>query len=331
MADRVDAIVVGAGISGLTSALALRERGLRVRIVADRPPTASTSSLAAAVWFPTRAGPRDRVLDWGARTYAALADQARAGVPGIVMRESLMLFREPPGRPWWADAVGGVRPAEPAELPPGYRHGVRFTAPLAEMPRYLPWLLDRFGAGGGQVEYRRLRGIDELADQAPVLVNCSGLGARTLVGDLSVTPVRGQVVRVSNPGVRLSVRDEEHPEGRAYVHPRTHDCILGGTLEEGSWDRRVDRATADAILRRCRDLVPALAEAQVLEHVVGLRPARPAVRLEVDPKAGGGQRVIHNYGHGGSGITLSWGCAQDVAALATGEPLRPRADGTLTP
>jgi D-amino-acid oxidase len=329
VADRVDAVVVGAGISGLTSALALRDRGLRVRIMADRPPTASTSSLAAAVWFPTRAGPRDRVLDWGARTYAALADQARAGVPGIVMRESLMLFREPPDRPWWADAVGGVRPAEPAELPPGYRHGLRFTVPLAEMPRYLPWLLDRFGAGGGQVEYRRLRRIDELADQAPVVVNCSGLGARTLVGDLSVIAVRGQVVRVTNPGVRLSVRDEEHPEGRAYVHPRTHDCILGGTLEEGSWDRRVDAATADAILRRCRDLVPALADAQVLEHVVGLRPARPAVRLELT-RTTGGQRVIHNYGHGGSGITLSWGCAQDVAALATGESLRPRASGTLT-
>ena len=166
MGDRVDAVVVGAGISGLTSALALRERGWRVRIVSDRPPAASTSFLAAAVWFPTRAGPRDRVLDWGARTYTELAEQARAGVPGILMRESLMLYREPPDEPWWAPAVGGVRAAEPAELPPGYAHGLRFTVPLAEMPRYLPWLLERFESGGGQLEYRRLSSLAELASEA---------------------------------------------------------------------------------------------------------------------------------------------------------------------
>jgi D-amino-acid oxidase len=189
--------------------------------------------------------------------------------------------------------------------------------PLAEMPSYLPWLLHRFQATGGRVEHRRLGSLAELADQAPVLVNCSGLGARRLVGDLSVVPVRGQIVRVSNPGLSLSVRDEEHPGGRAYVHPRARDCILGGTLEEGSWDERPDPATARAILRRCRDLVPELVHARVLEHVVGLRPARPTVRLELDESSRGGQRVIHNYGHGGSGITLSWGCAEDVAALAT--------------
>jgi D-amino-acid oxidase len=313
--DQLDAVVVGAGISGLTSALALQRRGLRVRIVADRPPARSTSSLAAAVWFPTRAGPRDRVLDWGKRTYAALSEQAATRAPGIVMRESLMLFREPPGTPWWADAVGRVRPANPAELPPGYHHGLRFSVPLAEMPRYLPWLLEQFQASGGQLEHRRLGSLGELAGTAPVLVNCTGLGARTLVGDLSVIPVRGQIVRVTNPGVWLSVRDEEHPGGRAYVHPRAHDCILGGTLEEGSWDQGVNPVTAEAILRRCRDLVPALARARVLEHIVGLRPARPAVRLELTVSQQ--QRVIHNYGHGGAGITLSWGCAHDVAQLAT--------------
>jgi D-amino-acid oxidase len=320
MPEQVDAVVVGAGISGLASALELQRRGWRVAIVSERRATASTSYLAAAVWFPTRAGPRDKVLDWGARTYAVLAEQAAQGVPGIVMRESLMLYREPPDEPWWAPAVGGVRLAEPAELPPGYRYGLRFVVPLAEMPAYLPWLVARFEANGGRFEYRRLGSLAELVapatPAAPVVVNCAGLGARELVGDLSVLPVRGQIVRVVNPGLRMSVRDEDHPGGRAYVHPRDRDCILGGTLEEGSWDDSVDPATSRAILDRCRDLVPALADAEVLEHIVGLRPARPSVRLEVDPEAGAG-RVIHNYGHGGSGITLSWGCAEEVAELAT--------------
>lgn len=317
MPDQMDAVVVGAGISGLASALELQRRGWRVAIVTDRPAAASTSYLAAAVWFPTRAGPRDKVLDWGTRTYTVLAEQAAQGVPGIVMRESLALYREPPDEPWWAAAVGGVRLAEPVELPPGYQYGLRFVVPLAEMPAYLPWLVARFEANGGRLEYRQLGSLAEL--DAPVVVNCAGLGARELVGDLSVVPVRGQIVRVVNPGLRMSVRDEEHPGGRAYVHPRDRDCILGGTLDEGTWDDHADPATSDAILARCRDLVPALADVEVLEHIVGLRPARPSVRLEVDPgrDAAGPAKVIHNYGHGGSGITLSWGCAEEVATLAT--------------
>ena len=121
-------------------------------------------------------------------------------------------------------------------------------------------------------------------------------------------------MRVTNPGLTMSVRDEHHPGGRAYVHPRGQDCILGGTLDLGRWDTDVDEAEAEAILSRCRDIVPALADATVLEHIVGLRPARPTVRLEEDlaPHAA---RVVHNYGHGGAGVTLGWGCAADVVTL----------------
>jgi D-amino-acid oxidase len=305
-----NAVVVGAGISGLTTAWALARDGWRVRLVAREPSLASTSALAAAVWFPTRVGPRDLVLRWGATTYAAFADQARAGVPGVVMRESLAVYRAEPEPPWWADVVGGVRPAAPGELPAGYRHGLRFVVPLVEMPRYLPWLQARFEAAGGTVTPGTVASLAEVA--ADLVVNCTGLGARELVDDPAVVPVRGQIVRVANPGLSMSVRDEEHPAGRAYVHPRQTDCILGGTLDEGSWDTTPDPDTARSIIRRCTDLVPALARAEVLEHVVGLRPGRPRVRLERDP---GWPGLIHNYGHGGAGITLCWGCAEGVVAL----------------
>ncbi len=160
-----------------------------------------------------------------------------------------------------------------------------------------------------------------MGEDADVVVNCTGLGARELVGDSTLYPVRGQIVRVSNPGLTVSVRDELHPGGRAYVHPRADDCILGGTLDEGQWDTTVDLAVGAAIVERCRDLVPALRDAHVLDHVVGLRPGRPTVRLEEDEPLGSGARVVHNYGHGGAGITLSWGCAREVVALVE----RPRA------
>jgi D-amino-acid oxidase len=74
---------------------------------------------------------------------------------------------------------------------------------------------------------------------------------------------------------------------------------------------------ATGILRRCVALEQRLAEAAVLEHRVGLRPGRPEVRLKRE-NLGNGAPCIHNYGHGGSGVTLSWGCAEEVMELVRG-------------
>ena len=72
---------------------------------------------------------------------------------------------------------------------------------------------------------------------------------------------------------------------------------------------------AEAIVRRCAALRPQLAGARVLGHRVGLRPVRDAVRLEREPLSGG-RVLVHNYGHGGAGITVAWGCAEEAARLA---------------
>jgi D-amino-acid oxidase len=312
-------IVLGAGVVGLATAVRLLEAGCDVKVVATGTVEATTSYVAAGVWFPTHVGPSDKVAVWGARTLEVLAGQARDGVPGVVMRESLALYREPPGRPEWTAPVGSVREATAAELPPGYPYGLRFAVPQAEMPLYLPWLMRRVRALGGEIVTRRVTALAELSEAGvDALVNCPGLGARELVGDLSVYPVRGQIVRVTNPGITMSVRDEFHPAGRAYVHPRSGDCILGGTLDEDQWDTEPDPATAEAIIARCTEIVPALADAKIIEHLAGLRPGRPEVRLESNAPAGGGPRIVHNYGHGGAGITLSWGCAEQVTSVLRG-------------
>jgi D-amino-acid oxidase len=320
-------IVVGAGVVGLTTAVSLLEAGCDVQVVADATVEATTSYVAAGVWFPTHVGPPDKVAAWGRRTLEVLAGQARDSVPGVVMRESLALYREPPGRPDWTVSVGQVREAGPGELPPGYSHGLRFTVPQAEMPVYLPWLMQRVRGLGGEIVARHVTALAELPGAgADAIVSCPGLAARELAGDKSVYPVRGQVVRVANPGITMSVRDEFHPAGRAYVHPRAGDCILGGTFDEDQWDVEPDPATAAAIIARCTEIVPALAGAPVIGHLAGLRPGRPEVRLEEEGAAGGGgpggggPRVVHNYGHGGAGITLSWGCAEQVTRLLRGGP-----------
>ena len=142
-----------------------------------------------------------------------------------------------------------------------------------------------------------------------MVVDASGLGARLLAEDRSVTPVRGQVLYVEQVGLDRWWLDSA---GLTYVVPRAHEIVVGGTDEEGRWNLTPDPAVAARILARASALVPALAGARVLRHKVGLRPGRPAVRLEEERV--GSTRVVHCYGHGGAGVTLSWGCAADVAA-----------------
>ncbi|MGH3436564.1 MAG: FAD-dependent oxidoreductase, partial [Sciscionella sp.] len=81
-----------------------------------------------------------------------------------------------------------------------------------------------------------------------------------------------------------------------------------------SWDTTPDPALAARIVARCRTVEPRLAAAEVIETVVGLRPDRPAVRVEAESL--GAAWSVHNYGHGGSGVSLSWGCAREAAELA---------------
>ncbi|GAA5049717.1 NAD(P)/FAD-dependent oxidoreductase [Nocardia callitridis] len=310
-------VVVGSGISGLSTAAELLRDGHQVTIISAEAVSATTSFLAAAVWFPTAAGPEDLVREWGRATFAHLEGLAVASTPGVRMCESLALYREPPAIPEWAPTVRDFRPAEPACLPDGYTHGFRFVVPLVEMPIYLPYLHDQVAASGARWLYRYVNRLDDVADLRPdVIVNCAGLRAGALVDDPAMHPIRGQIVRVRNPGLSMSIRDEQHPLGRAYVHPRARDCVLGGSLDVDAWDRTPNPELTQSILERCRDLAPELADCEVLETLVGLRPGRATVRLEIDHDTVDGIPVVHNYGHGGSGVTIGHGCARAAAALA---------------
>ncbi|MEU9283794.1 FAD-dependent oxidoreductase [Streptomyces sp. NPDC048275] len=321
MGDMFDTVIVGAGVIGLTSALRLQEAGSRVAVVTAEPPGETTSSVAAAVWYPTRTPFAPRVLDWATRTFDELVRQAADGVPGVVMRPTRMLLRgETPDVPWWAAALPDLRVLRTEEVRAPFTSGWAFTVPSVEMSRYLPWLQRRFTEAGGTLIRRRIDSLEQAGVWAPVVVNASGLGARSLCADAEVQPVRGQLVLVANPGLLTSVRDEDNADGSTYVHPRSTDIVLGGTFEIGEWDTTPCPATAAAILRRCTELLPELAGAPVVGHRVGLRPHRSSgVRLEADAQPPGRvKRLVHNYGHGGAGVTLAWGCADAVTALAFG-------------
>jgi D-amino-acid oxidase len=310
----VRVVVAGAGVVGLTAALRLTEAGHAVRVVAALPPARTTSAVAAALWYPYRALPQDRVTRWSAVTYRVLQGLVREPAAGVRLRAGRELLREPAGDPWWRDAVPGLERVPPAELPAGYADGWRLLAPVVDMSVHLPWLRDRLAQHGVGVELRELADLDDADPRADVVVDCAGLGAGPLAGDDSLVPVRGQVVLVEQVGVDEWLLDQSDPAAPAYVVPRERTVVLGGTAEVGATGTDPDPAVAREVVERCTRLVPALAGARVVEHRTGLRPTRPAVRLEAGVLPSG-RRVVHDYGHGGAGVTLAWGCAQEVVEL----------------
>lgn len=300
-------IVVGAGVVGLSCAVRLQQAGHQVDVIARDLPLETTSAVAAALWYPYRALPFERVTAWSAATYGELERLAKDPDTGVRMVEGTELHRRPAADPWWRSAVPTL--TRVTDLPPPYIDGWTFPTPVVEMPVYLRWLTRAVTEAGGTLTRMALGGPPDGGD---VVVNASGLGARLLAEDSTVQPVRGQVLYVEQFGLQRWWLDGEGP---TYVVPRSRDVVVGGTDDEGEWSRTPDEATAVRILERAAVLVPELAGARVLRHKVGLRPARSTVRLEEDRAESGAHRVIHCYGHGGAGVTLSWGCAAEVADL----------------
>ncbi|MHB1928099.1 MAG: FAD-dependent oxidoreductase [Acidimicrobiales bacterium] len=306
-------VVVGSGVVGLAAAVRLAEAGHAVEVVAADPWEHTTSRVAGGLWLPYLVG-GPHVLRWAAATARELVREAAAGAPGVRVGE----YRELAGpdapplpRPDWAAHVGGVRPLDPAEVPSPWAHGQAARVPIVDMARYLPWLVSRLESAGGRVRLRRLAALEQ-AGPAPVVINCTGLGSAALAGDSTLQPIRGQVVVVENRGMdgaSFATDDGSY----AIAHDET--VVLGGTAEVGVTDLTPDPATTEAILGRAGRLLPPGPTPEVVAVRVGLRPWRPEVRLEeVRPPSGVG-RLVHCYGHGGAGVTLAWGCADEVAGL----------------
>ncbi|MFI6406778.1 FAD-dependent oxidoreductase [Streptomyces sp. NPDC050548] len=306
-----EVIVVGGGVIGLTTAVVLAESGARVRVWTRESVELTTSAVAGALWWPYRIEPEALVGEWALQSlgvYEELA--ARPEETGVRMVEGVQGGTRLDELGPWARRVPGLREARAEEFAGG---GLWARLPLIDMSTHLPWLRERFLRAGGTVEEASVTDLTEVP--APVVVNCTGLDSLDLVPDRSMRPVRGQLVVVENPGITTWFTSVDHTaDTSTYFFPQPGGLILGGTAEDGAWSMTPDPATAEAIIARCAAVRPEIADARVLEHRVGLRPTRPAVRLERQVLRGG-RVLVHNYGHGGAGITVAWGCAEEAAEL----------------
>ncbi|MDQ0948097.1 D-amino-acid oxidase [Streptomyces phaeochromogenes] len=312
-----DVIVVGSGVIGLTTAVVLAESGRRVRVWTREPAEGTTSAVAGALWWPYSVEPLELARAWALESLSVYEElAARSDETGVRMVEGVLGgARLDEQGPWAAARLPGLRASTPEEYA---GTGLWARLPLIDMPVQLRWLRERFLRAGGTVEGRAVPDLAEAEAAAPVIVNCAGLGARELVPDPAVRPVRGQLVIVENPGLRSWLVSTDSVAGTTtYLFPQPDRLVLGGTSDEDQWSLTPDPEVAARIVERCARFRPAVARARVLGHRVGLRPSRPTVRLEREVRDGGGV-LVHNYGHGGAGVTVAWGCARVAAGLAFG-------------
>jgi D-amino-acid oxidase len=279
----VRAVVAGAGVIGLTCAVALQRDGWEVEVVARDEPT--TSEAAGGLWLPYSTGNDERTLRWARETY----DWLEAGGHAMVDYVHRQRVPEPP----WISALPPDRIRQTGE------HEWIARVPLVQMPHHLTTLRGRV-----HTSHKGVRSTHPTALGADLVVDARGLGA----DDPDLVPTRGQVVYLEPvPGVPCICDEDE----LTYVLPRGDVIVCGGTHQPGDADLAPREHETRDILERCTRLVPELEGAAVVGVRVGLRPVRRGgVRLEREGD------VIHCYGHGGAGLTLSWGCAREVAAIA---------------
>jgi D-amino-acid oxidase len=320
--------IVGAGVSGLTCAVLFAERRYRTAIFARETGQQTTSGAAAALWFPYDAEPAEKVIPWALQTYKVLVDLTKNSRSGVSMIELRQFSKTGEIQiPNWAIPLGarrlpsvatGLRPVSDRAQRGGYNaflSGFALKVPLMDTTIYLDHLAKRFLGAGGEIRGNlRLEKLEEVDLVFDLVINCAGIGARELVQDVELEPHRGQVAIVPKiDNLSCAIVCDDPP--LMYAIPRTTDCVFGGT-NELSDNLAVDPAATSTIVAEC-SWVLNIDDPRVLAERVGLRPFRKSgIRLECD-RLRDGRVVIHNYGHGGSGFTLSWGCAKKVFQLAT--------------
>ena len=308
--------IIGAGVSGLTCGVVFAEHGYRTVIFAKEIGRQTTSSAAAAVWFPYHVEPAERVIPLALETYQVLFELARFRESGVSIIETRQFSRTGEIEiPKWASPLGAsVMPTEGEKSLESFNSGFAMRVPLTDTTIYLDYLTARFHNAGGEIHADvRFENLEDIDKRIDLVINCAGVGARELVQDTDLEPHRGQVAIVPKiESLSAAIVCDDAP--LMYAIPRANDCVFGGT-NDLSDDLAADPATTQRIVAECSRVLD-INKPRVLAERVGLRPFRKSgVRIERDRLADG-RAVIHNYGHGGAGFTLSWGCAREVVELA---------------
>ncbi len=304
-------LVLGAGVSGLSTGILLLKNGFKVTIWAKDLPPFTTSNKAAAVWYPFICGPLEKVPNWAKKSLEFFQKEVLKDIDhGCKTTIVTEFFTDKKEDPWWKAGVKSFRRISKKRLAKDYIDGYEIDGLVMDTDHYMDYLVRKFKKLGGKIIKKEVKNIKEALEKNKIVINCTGLGSRELFNDKSVYPVRGQIVKIKPNGFDYSVFEEEGPNSLAYIIPRLNDIVLGGTAQKNDWNLKEDPKDTKEILKKCAAIFPHFKNVEIMEVKVGLRPAREKIRIE--PEKYDDKVVIHNYGHGGAGVTLSWGCAMDV-------------------
>jgi D-amino-acid oxidase len=312
--------VVGSGIIGMTTALYLAEAGHKVIIISKEKYQQTTSITAAALWWPFKAYPEDKVSHWSLRTLAVYLKETPISQTGIIWQDVSELVMPEAELPWWSSTVENFTCNEKIlDLPAGKRKAFSFRAPIIDTALYMQYLQKLLDNAGVHFINKQISSFDEAFALSNIVVNCAGIGAIQLANDRDLHPGRGQVVRIKRQEHHKAMVDATQEPKLAYVIPRINDTILGGTYEKNDFYSEPRPDEIDAIIERCQSIQPDLVctQADILDSKCGLRPLRSSVRVEKEKS--GDKNLYHNYGHGGSGFTIAWGCAEEICSLISDE------------
>ncbi|XP_003737378.1 D-aspartate oxidase [Galendromus occidentalis] len=318
--------IVGGGISGMSTALCAIEDGVlnasQTTIIAEKVYSEITSYIAAGLFRPDEdvAPDLDTAERWYRDTFERWSDLEKLNIPHITGVKklpgySLSSFSAEATSNRVCDRIfPDIRSMTADELkkfPRQYKYGVYHTTFVADPQKYLPYLEDQLRQRGVRFLQYRVDDLADLAERFDIVVNCSGLGAKHLAKDNRVVPIRGQVVKVRNkPEVTHFYYADDY-----YILPGVDWVTLGGTRNFANSDLRVSKCDRENILRGCQQILPLLKANEEIADMVGLRPYRSPVRVEAVKFPNSDSWLVHNYGHGGQGVNLSWGTAREATRL----------------
>lgn len=313
MSKDKEVVIVGCGVIGLTTALTLQELGYKVKIITAQLPAETTSAIAAAIWLPYEVKPYDKVEQWSKESYIKYQSLSAEKTSGVKMIDMTIIIGTEEDA-WWKDALPqeNIRAASANELPANYDMGYILKVPMIETQLHLQYLIDKFENQGGEVVVKKVKDLNAIDTEA-MIINCTGLAAAELTNDKELYPIQGQIVLLeSDPNLKCTVSEIVEGINKdkiAYIVPRSDYTVLGGTAAKHVNSLQADDDEVEKLIERCVRIDQDVKKLKYITTKVGLRPGRSEIRLERE------DNVIHNYGHGGGGYTVSWGCAKAVSRL----------------
>ncbi|XP_022116368.2 D-aspartate oxidase [Pieris rapae] len=315
--------ILGAGVVGLTVSKILQDelRNADITVISDEFREKTVSDIAAGIFRPGLSfrGPTQEItkrwIDKSWYFWQDILKTREAEEAGVISVGSYIFSKENyhvTRNRLIEDIVPIYRAVDKDELKivsEGWKYGSYFSTVKTGCDRYLPWIEKSFKAKGGKIITRKVESFSSLP-KYDLVFNCTGMGAKYLCNDYDLVPIRGQVFKVKAPWLKTAF----YGDYDAYIIPGQDGiATLGGVRQYDSYNTKVCKHDAAAIMERCVELLPALKNVEIVGQRVGLRPHRVPVRVESELL--NGLKVVHCYGHGGYGVMCAPGTAIDAVAI----------------